>query len=353
MDNKQKYILKYKDYELEDFLGDEYFISWVKNPNGNSNHFWERWITENVDKSETVMQAATVIRSMAYKNKPELSNKAYVEIFENVLKSEPIAEEKGYEKPSHPNSTWGTLFGFHKIAAAILLIFCAWIILDTYVVKEPVELAPLKWEVRENPAGIKSTIKMGDGTVVNLNSNSKLTFLEKFPDSLRLVKLEGEAFFDVQKDGRPFLVDLGKTQVEVMGTTFNVEKRQEGKLSVALVSGKVKVKDQLGNQVILNPMEMLKINENGEVSLTSFDTTEIIGWKDKILVFKNSNKTEIIQKISDWYGVEVLCDPKIKDNWAYSGEYHNESLENVLKGIKRTLNIDYNINGKKVELIQK
>ncbi|WP_186755160.1 FecR family protein [Echinicola salinicaeni] len=350
--DKEKNILKYKDYKLEDFLGDEYFISWVKNPKGNNNHFWDKWIAENGDKSDMVIQAASIIRSMSYEHKPSLSDKAYLEIFENVLKSEPRIDHKEKNKRQNNRSIWRSLFGLQKVAAAILLIFCAWVIIDIYWVEEEQVPVPIKWEVRENPPGIKSTIKMGDGSVVNLNANSKLSFMEKFSDSLRMVKLEGEAFFDVEKEDRPFIVDLGESQIEVMGTTFNVKNTHVGNVSVALVSGKVKVKDESGNQVILHPSEMLEINEKGKLTIATFDVREITAWKDKLLIFKNSNKSEVIQKISDWYGVVVDADEGIKDNWAYSGEYHNESLENVLEGIKRTLNIGYKISGKKVQLIK-
>ncbi|UCS91733.1 FecR domain-containing protein [Echinicola marina] len=348
--DKGNNIFKYKDYKLEDFLADEYFIFWVKNPKGNNNHFWDKWIAENGDKSDMVMQAASIIRSMSYEDKPSLSDKAYLEIFENVLKSEPRLDQKDKNKEQNNRSIWKTLFGLQKVAAAILLIFCAWVIIDIYLVEDKKMPVPIKWEVRENPPGIKSTIKMGDGSIVNLNANSKLSFMEKFSDSLRMVKLEGEAFFDVEKEARPFIVDLGESQIEVMGTTFNVKNNKVGNVSVALVSGKVKVKDQSGNQVILHPSEMLEINNRGKLSIVSFDAREITAWKDKILIFKNSNKTEVIQRISNWYGVEIEANEGIKDNWAYSGEYHNESLENVLEGIKRTLNINYNISGKKVKL---
>ncbi|GAB4107880.1 hypothetical protein GCM10028791_03270 [Echinicola sediminis] len=347
---ENKNIVKYRDYDLEDFLGDEFFIAWAKNPKGEENHFWEKWIAENVDRKETVTQAASIIRSLGYKDKPKLSDSAYVEIFEQVLKSG--AKEESLKKQAKKSISWRPFSVVYKVAAAILVVLCSWLVFQTYLVQEPVIEAPINWRVSENQAGVRSTIRLGDGSVINLNSNSKLTFLEKFSDTLRLVKLEGEAFFDVQKDGRPFIVDLGSRQVEVMGTTFNVKSPGNGGLAVALVSGKVKVKDQSGKQVILKPAEMLMIEQNGEFLLSSFDPIEISGWKDKILVFKNDSKDEIIQKINDWYGVVITCDPEIGDSWAYSGEYHNESLENVLEGIKRTLGIDYTINGKKVRLIK-
>ncbi|QDH80792.1 DUF4974 domain-containing protein [Echinicola soli] len=350
--NKDKNILKYRDYELEDFLADEFFISWAKNPDGEGGHFWEKWIAENAIKREMVMEAASMVRSLTYKKRPQLSDRAYLDIFENVLRSDPRSENE--DRPQQEKSSWRSWFGIQKIAAVLMFAFCSWVVVQVYIIDPQKEeiITEVAWEISENPPGIRSTLRMGDGSMISLNANSKLSFPEHFSDSIRLVRLEGEGFFDIEEDGRPFIVELGSRQVEVMGTTFNVRNPMNGELSVALISGKVKVKDEVGNQVILKPTEMLSIHQNGKLSLTSFDSLEVTGWKDKVLVFRKSDKEEIIQKISDWYGVEVTCDPRIKRSWAYSGEYKNESLENVLKGIKRTLGIDYKMEGKQVKLMK-
>jgi len=348
--DKEFNILKYSDYDLDDFLADEFFISWAKNPDGKEGHFWGKWIAENPDHRETVMVAASIIRSLGLEKRPTLSDKAYLEIFENVLRYESFSE------PTHPltkeKNAWLKWFKFHKVAATLLFAFCAWAVIQVYINDSPEELPapPVQWNVRENSAGFRSSLKLNDGSIITLNSNSKLTFPEQFSDTLRLVKLEGEAFFDIKENGSPFIVELGGTNVEVLGTTFNVRYPMNGELSVALVSGKVKVKDESGNQVILKPSEMLKIHQNGELSLTSFDPMEVVGWKDKLLVFRKSGKQEIIQKISSWYGVTVTCECQKQESWAYTGEYQDESLPNVLEGIKRALDIDYEISGKQVTL---
>ncbi|AWW29048.1 anti-sigma factor [Echinicola strongylocentroti] len=350
--NKDKNILKYRDYELEDFLADEFFISWAKNPDGEGGHFWEKWIAENAIKREMVLEAASMVRSLTYEKRPQLSDSAYLEIFENVLRSDPRLENEDLSQQQR--SSWRSWFGLHKVAAALVFAFCIWVVVQVYIVEpQAVEaVQEVAWEISENPPGVRSTLKMGDGSTISLNASSKLSFPEHFSDSMRMVKLEGEAFFDIKKDGRPFIVELGNTQVEVMGTTFNVRNPLDGDLAVALISGKVKVKDEIGNQVILKPSEMLSVQPNGELSLTSFDPLEVTGWKNKVLVFRKSDRAEIIQKISDWYGVDVTCDPHISRSWAYSGEYKNESLENVLEGIKRTLGINYEIDGKQVKLMK-
>ncbi|AGA79993.1 FecR family protein [Echinicola vietnamensis] len=345
---RDKNILKYRDYELEDFLGDTFFIAWAKDPKGDGEHFWEKWIAENPGKRQMVMEAASLIRSVGYQNRPQLSDSAYLEIFENVLRTEPRKESK--DRLPKEKTDWRTWLGIQKVAAAVLFAFCAWAVTQVYVISPETEEDPLPvlWEISENPAGVRSTLNMGDGSTISLNASSKLSFPEHFSDTVRLVKLEGEAFFDIEEDGRPFIVDLGNTMVEVMGTTFNVRNPKNGELAVALISGKVKVKDDAGNQVILNPSEMLRFHQNGDRSLTSFDPLEVTGWKNKVLVFRKADKDEIIRKIRDWYGVEVSCDPRIDHSWAYSGEYKNESLENVLKGIKRALGIEYEVKGKQV-----
>ena len=60
--------MRYKDYELVDFLVDEFFILWVKNPDKNTQHFWEKWLIEHPEKRDTVFKAISIIRSVNKSN---------------------------------------------------------------------------------------------------------------------------------------------------------------------------------------------------------------------------------------------------------------------------------------------
>ena len=67
--------------------------------------------------------------------------------------------------------------------------------------------------------------ELSDGSVIQLNSNSSLSYLSEFEADERKVALKGEAFFEIAKDEkRPFIVDLqDELYVKVLGTSFNVK----------------------------------------------------------------------------------------------------------------------------------
>jgi ferric-dicitrate binding protein FerR (iron transport regulator) len=79
--------------------------------------------------------------------------------------------------------------------------------------------------------GDKSNIILPDGSIVWLNSGSKLTFNADFKSEGRNVFLEGEAFFSVSKNKfHPFRVRTADVDIEVLGTKFNVKAYPEEKL---------------------------------------------------------------------------------------------------------------------------
>ncbi|SHO61006.1 FecR family protein [Algoriphagus zhangzhouensis] len=349
MDLKKDYM-KYESYLLEDFLADEFFIQWVKCPEDDNSHFWEKWLKEHPQKSSIILEASQLIRVFQYAPVPEISDSAYTQLFIDIVRADNQIENDPEKKPK-----WKWLFSFRQVAIFVLVFVVGWILyLEVIKKNQPLESSQASVELvsKEVPKGMKTSLTLEDGSKVFLNSGAKLTFSPTFSDSVRNIYLEGEAFFDVNHENRPFRVHTPEAVIEVLGTTFNVNSSQIG-LSVALLTGKVKVNDPFGNRMILNPMEMLTISNNGKYLKEDFDSLEIAGWKDKYLVFKKSNMIQVTSKLESWYGVEINVTGKFLDSWAYSGIYFNESLENVLEGISQTSGIRYSIEGKVVHIFRK
>ncbi len=338
--------MKYDEYQLEDFLTDEFFIEWVKTPNENNKHFWERWIAEHAEKRELIIQASNWIKRFNYGNEVELSDKAYVEIFENVVRKEPKKEHNhGVAKKSI--KTW--LLSFRQVAAFLILgLIVGWLWMDwSYSDRLPEKVeASIEMINRSTPLGAKSTFLLEDGSKIFLNAGSEIQFPKAFSKKERKVNLKGEAFFEIMEEERPFIVSTDQVEVRVLGTSFNVKEYSEGKLSVALVSGKVRINDRNGNQLMLAPNEMMTFNQQGEFFKSGFDPMEVAGWKDKMLVFKNSSIYQVKEKLEAWYGVKVNLRGIYPKDWAYSGIYKDESLENVLQGISKTSSIQVSLDGK-------
>ena len=77
--------------------------------------------------------------------------------------------------------------------------------------------------------GSKGLFTLHDGSIVWLNSESKFVYPEAFSGDERRVQLEGEAYFEVQEDkSKPFIVQAGAINIEVLGTHFNVDSYTSG-----------------------------------------------------------------------------------------------------------------------------
>lgn len=349
MADLKKDFLKYGEYQLDDFLADEFFIQWVKFPTPDNSHFWEKWIQENSDKKDMIREAAGLIRLVKKKEGPGLSNKEYVELFEGIIRSELV-------KPTESTRTkyWYSFFNFRQVAVLFLFLSLSGVYYYSFVSsdKNGSEIADVgeKMVVRNIPLGQKATLQLEDGTKIYLNSGSEFSFPENFGDSLRTVFLKGEAFFEVAEEkDRPFRVVTSQADIEVLGTSFNIN-FSSNHIAVALVTGKVKVNDRLGNRMVLKPKEILMIDSLGNFKKGGFDAMEILGWKDKYLVFNENSIEEVENKLENWYGVQVEIQGDFPINWAYSGMYQDESLDNVLLGIRQTSKIRYKLKEKEVQI---
>jgi len=346
--------MKYQDYDIANFITDEFFIQWVKSPNENNSHFWEKWLAQHPEKRALVNEAASLIRSVKYAHYPEFTDKMYVDTFERILKAETeVIQAKPTRdlKTSNHERNSLDIFPFKGIAASLLVLFCLWAQYEAFQYKsQPIEKPEIPIITRSNPAGQKSIIDLPDGTKIHLNSESEIEFPKEFTADIRLVSLKGEAFFEVKKETRPFLVESGNAKIHVLGTSFNVKQKTNEPLYVALVTGKVRVNAENGDQVTLDPDEMLVMEKGGEFSKRKFDPMDEIGWKDNYLVFKSTNFSDVIDKLENWYGAKIAVRGRIDPKWTYSGVYKDEMLENVLRGICMTSGMTYEINKKQITI---
>src|SRR5690606_7173224 len=110
--------MKYTEYDIDDFLTDEFFIQWVKQPNENNRHFWEKWLEQHPEKRDMVMRAVSIISSVHYQEKRVMEDRLYVEAFENILKA-----DKDLKTSAATQRTWHFHFPWRGMAASILVLF--------------------------------------------------------------------------------------------------------------------------------------------------------------------------------------------------------------------------------------
>ncbi|EKD31689.1 MAG: hypothetical protein ACD_77C00272G0002 [uncultured bacterium] len=166
-----------------------------------------------------------------------------------------------------------------------------------------------------------------DGSRVNLNAQSKLTYNSLIWFISRGVKMDGEAYFEVEK-GSKFTVNTKNGDIRVLGTKFNVFSR-EGEFEVTCITGKVEVKS--GNRVILEKNEGVKMAINGELKLISEPEIEnVISWKDDVFYFTSVPLNKVIEEVMRQYDIEIKY--AANNNYIYTGNFSKEStIEEVLE----------------------
>lgn len=211
----------------------------------------------------------------------------------------------------------------------------------------------MAWIEKSTDRGQQLTIRLVDGTQVILNANSSIRYPETFSDSVRMVAIQGEAYFEVTHNAsRPFIVDAGRLTSKVLGTSFNIINDPTKKTStVSLVTGKVEVTQKDNNKkLVLAPGEEASVNEEEGIKKNEFEVERTIAWKDKIIYFTGDNYPEVFEVLENWYGVNInYSNPSGKQiSWKLTAKFENESLENVLNALSESHGIRYSIDGKNV-----
>lgn len=203
------------------------------------------------------------------------------------------------------------------------------------------------------PYGRRSQIELSDGSMVWLNSGTKLVYPSRFSKNNREVYLEGEAAFEVTHDkNRPFRVITDNQKIEVLGTVFNVSNyTDESAISTVLKSGSVQISYK-GNS-IFNSKEILKITpgtlavynkSTNEMNAKKVEIEKYFSWIDGKLTFQNDNLKFIMKKLARYYNVDIIINNENVEKQTFSGAIDlKESAEKVIKLIKVTSNFDYSI----------
>lgn len=196
------------------------------------------------------------------------------------------------------------------------------------------------------PYGAKTNFTLPDGSVVWLNSGSTLSYPSKFSTN-RPVTLVGEAYFEVAKDSKPFIVSTDYGDVEVKGTSFNVKAYSddnsfETTLEEGIVAFKVK---NTQAEVTLKPGEQVLKTANG-YSVKPVETKYFTSWKDGRLIFYKEPFPSFIKKLERWYNVKIeYADPNLDELW-YTGTIEMESISEVMEMISVAAPISYDFDVK-------
>jgi ferric-dicitrate binding protein FerR (iron transport regulator) len=191
-----------------------------------------------------------------------------------------------------------------------------------------------------NPTKFVKQLVLPDGTHVSLRQGAHIELLSDFDtDSLRRIKLSGEAFFEVAKNvEQPFVIaSSGDFDVRVLGTAFNLN-CSEGRSSLVLNHGKVRV-SRGGQYSFVTPGQKVAYDaRQRQFDVAKTDTSTASNWKSDLLSFNQVPLTQIVDDLNNLYPDSHL---ELIDSFrteSYTGYLPASDLEKSLKMLNTAFN---------------
>lgn len=221
-----------------------------------------------------------------------------------------------------------------------------------YVKLDDNETTVVRYNTISTPRGGRYKVLLPDSTQVWLNASSSITYPTSFAHAdARVVKLDGEAYFEVKKVlGRndklqPFIVSTVQQQIKVLGTHFNVNAYgDEPNVKTTLLEGSVEV----NRAAILQPGEQA-ISFDKRLEVKAVDAIAYVDWKNGDFNLKGSDFRTTMRKISRWYDVEIVFDQSAPQDLKLGGWISRDKhISSVLNFIQKTANVHFKLEGRRV-----
>ena len=183
------------------------------------------------------------------------------------------------------------------------------------------EEGDLAYNIMRVPRGGEFKVRLQDGTLVYMNSETELKYPVRFVGKERRVYLSGEAYFEVQRDTtKPFIVVMNGNEVRVLGTEFNVRSYEDEKCQfTTLVAGKVLLTTHDHRCIELLPNEQGIVDPQGDIRKEQVDVALYTAWKDGNFVFRKQSLEHIMEIVERWYDLKVTFEDEWCKQVSFSG----------------------------------
>lgn len=188
-------------------------------------------------------------------------------------------------------------------------------------------------------------VKLPDGTQVWLNAASSIRYATNFSaHDTRHVTLDGEAYFDVTKNPRrPFIVQSGNQEIQVLGTRFNINSyTDEAHVLTTLLEGLVQIKFQKEIKT-LRPGQQSSLSSSGNLRVVEVDTDPVISWINNEFMFDGDDIETVMRKITRWYNVDVVYQGTKTAEKFGGGLSRFGSVDEVLQLLEKTGAVKFRI----------
>lgn len=336
----------YEHFTLQDFLHDEHFIRWVKNPDAESNRHWESVRNTFPHQSVVIDHAAGLIQGFA-KFYPEVPD-SQIELARQVIMDQ-VSSEK--QIPLQRK------YLYLSVAASIAILIGVALWYNPTEIPVHFAKAILKTgsEVQSaNDGTTPRTIRLSDGSSITLSPKSNIRY-EMGATDRRVVYLEGEAFFNVGKNpDRPFFVFVNGLTTKVLGTKFKVSAYPDGSdVKVEVTSGSVRVYRSENGEERAEPDGLtLTPNQRAVYTKKDLQLVRTLVALPKALVTREQLATyvytdtpisKVFEGLEEIYGIKVIYDKETFKSCRLNMSLSDESLFEKLELIGKMVEARYNV----------
>ncbi len=323
---------------LQSFLNDPSFRNWVTKSNKNDILFWNNWILNHPEDIDTVDMAKSILLGISFK-KSALDSKKLDETLATVLDR---IEAKKVEKPSISRFETKKRYWQLGIAATVLAFIGI-----LFLLNQNTEI------VHKTGYGEIIELKLQDGTLVTLNGNSQISYDKK---NSRDISLKGDAYFKVKpipSTNAKFWVTTEDLRVEVYGTEFHVNTRDE-KTNVLLDEGSVHLLLENGDSRKMVPGEFVSFARGQNLITHEKVNTELqySSWKESTYIFNNIELSEVMKYVEQTYGIPFEFIDKELTLKTISGGIPNHDLKICLSAIEKSTGTRIVLKDKKLLILK-
>ena len=207
------------------------------------------------------------------------------------------------------------------------------------------EQTPIALQTITVSAGQRINITLPDGTCVWLNARTTIQYPVTFNANERLVKLDGEAYFEVARnEKKPFIVQTDKYNIEVLGTQFDVESYSESEsFETALMEGSVKISSltDANESLMLTPYNKAYLYE-GKLRVMPVDDCNSYRWREGLICFKNETFASIMKEFEKYYGINIHITNLQVQKYLYTGKFRQtDGVDYALRVLQKDIKFAY------------
>ena len=241
----------------------------------------------------------------------------------------------------------GRAFRFVTVAAASM--FLPLLVYTCHIALKPEVLQ--NWTELYVPYGETGELVLSDGTKLNLNSGSRVTYPDFFTGPERKIFVDGEVVADVAKNEEmPFIIVSNDLKVKVLGTRFDFKSYAlDANAELMLFEGSVDFmaeSDTMVHEAIISPGEYVTYDRvAGRMDVSRLADGSYKPFTDQgAMHFFNERLSDIARELERRFGVIfVIADGNLADTHYYAYFSNGESLDEILM----TLNANNSLRIKK------